>query len=68
MPYITNLATNATNINAKIDEIKTEIPSITNLATTTAGAAAENKTPNVSDLVIKADHDAEISEMVIRSS
>ena len=51
-PAITNLATNASP-NAKINEIKGEIPSITNLATTAALTTAENKIPNVSDLVKK---------------
>ena len=39
---ITKLATNAT-LNAKINEDKNEIPSITNLATTTVLTAVENK-------------------------
>ena len=52
MPDITNLATN-TNLNAKINNIKKETPSITNLATTAAFTTFENKIPNVSDLVQK---------------
>ena len=36
-----------------MNEVKIEIPSITNLAATTALIAAENKTPNVSDLLKK---------------
>ena len=47
---ILNLATK-TILNAKINEIKGEIPSITNLATTTALTAVENKIPIVSNLV-----------------
>ena len=39
MPDITNLVTNTT-LNAKINEVKGEIPSITNLAAT---AALNNK-------------------------
>ena len=35
MPDITNLASNTT-LNAKINDVKKEIPSITNLATTFA--------------------------------
>ena len=37
--------------------------SITNLATTAALTNVENKIPNVSDLVKKADYDAKISEI-----
>ena len=44
----------------KIDEIKGKIPSITGLATTAALTVVENKKPNVTDLVKKADHDAKI--------
>ena len=44
--YLTYLATKST-LNAKINEVKREIPSITNLATTTALTAVENKIPNV---------------------
>ena len=39
-------------------KLKKEIPDITNLVTTTALTAVENKIPNVSDLVKKADYDA----------
>ena len=38
-------------LNAKINEIKGKIPSITNLATTAALATVENKVPNVCDLI-----------------
>ena len=41
-------------------KLKKEIPSITNLATTVALTNVENKIPNVSDLVKKADYDAKI--------
>ena len=37
----------------KINEVKGEIPNITNLATTAALTAVENKIPNVSNLVKK---------------
>ena len=47
--YITNLATKTT-LNAKRNEIKAKISSITNLATTTALTGVENKTPDVSNL------------------
>ena len=63
---ITNLATNTT-LNAKINEIKKELPSITNLATTAALTTVEQqkvlKIPNVSDLVKKADYDTKILEI-----
>ena len=51
IPDSTILATNTT-LNAKLDEIKGKIPSITNLATTTI-TTVENETPNVSNLVKK---------------
>ena len=42
------------HFNAKINEVKGEIPSIaTTAATTSAITTAENKIPNVSDLVKK---------------
>ena len=49
------MTTNATNtiLNARINEVKWEIPSITNLATTTAFTATGNKMPNVNNLVKK---------------
>ena len=49
-----------TTINAKINEIRTEIPIIITLATTAALLTVENKILNVIDLVKKA---LEISEM-----
>ena len=52
IPSTINLATNA-SLNAKINEVKNEMPTITNLATTTALNAVENKIPNVSNLVKK---------------
>ena len=61
---ITNLASNA-SLNAKVNEVKGEIPSIANLTTTSALANDENRIPNVSDLVKRVDCDAKISEMEI---
>ena len=49
---ITTLPTNTTP-NVKINEAKNEIPSITNLATTTALTVVENRISNVSNLVKK---------------
>ena len=46
---INNLATTDA-LNAKINEVKNKIPSITNLATTIALTAVENNIPKVSDL------------------
>ena len=40
-----------------------KIPSITNLATTTALTAIENKIPNVSNLVKKTDYNTKVSEV-----
>ena len=57
IPDITNLATNTT-LNTKINEVKSEIPKITDLATTAALTAVEDKMPNVSDLVKKTKYDA----------
>ena len=62
IPDSTILATNTT-LNAKLDEIKGKIPSITNLATTTI-TTVENETPNVSNLVKKkTDYNTEVSEI-----
>ena len=47
--------------NAKINEIKREIPSINNLATNTALTAVENKIPNISNLVKKTDYNTKIN-------
>ena len=49
---ITNSATKTT-LNVRINEVKGEIPNITNLATITAIAAVENETPSVTSLVKK---------------
>ena len=62
IPRITNLATNA-SLNAKINEVKNKITSITKLATTIALTAVKNKIPNFSNLVKKADYDAEIKDI-----
>ena len=58
----TNTTFKATNttLNAEINEVKNEIPNITNLAETAALTTVENKIPNASDLVKKADYDSEI--------
>ena len=62
IPNITNLVTNTT-LNSKINEVKNEIPSIINLATTAAFNAVENKTPSVCNLVKKTDYNTKINEI-----
>ena len=47
--------------NAKVKHIEDKIPDITNLATTTALTAAENKRLNVINLVKKIDYNTKIS-------
>ena len=49
-------------INAKINEVKNKIPSINNLATTTALTAVANEITNLSDSV-KTDYNTKISEI-----
>ena len=61
---ITKVATNA-SLNTKINEVKGEIPSISNLATNAALTTVENKTPNISNLVPKkkkTDQNTKITE------
>ena len=58
IPSITNSATTA--LNTKINKVK-RIPNITNLATIAALTVVENKIPNVSNLVKKADYNRKIS-------
>ena len=43
--------------------MKAEIPSITNLATTTSPTVVENKIPDVSNLVKKIDYNTKIDEI-----
>ena len=59
---ITNLATNDF-LNAKTCEIKGEIPFISNLATTIAFTAIENKKRSISNLVKKTGYNTKISEI-----
>ena len=57
IPDITNLATNTT-LNAKINKVKNEIPSITNLTTTDFNAEineVKSKIPNISNLATNTD-------------
>ena len=44
-------------------KVKNEIPSISNLATTFALTAVENKIPSVSSSVMKTDYDTKITEI-----
>ena len=50
MPDVANVAIKTT-LNAKINQVNSEIPNITNLATSTDLTAVENKIPKVSNLV-----------------
>ena len=52
-----------TDYNAKITEIEGKRPSITGLATTSALNTDENKIPNTSHLVKKADYDSKLSDI-----
>ena len=52
-----------TTLNVKINDIKGELPSITNLATTATLTAVENKIPNISNLVKKTDYNPKINEI-----
>ena len=52
-----------TDYNAKITEIEGKRPSITGLATTSALNTDENKIPNISHLVKKADYDSKLSDI-----
>ena len=58
----TYLVTNASR-NGKRNDVKGEIPSITNLATIATLTIVENKIPNASDLVKRADYDAKIKDV-----
>ena len=59
---ITNLATNPA-FNAKINDFKGKIHSITNLSTTVALTTVEDKISNASDLVKKTDYNTKINEI-----
>ena len=61
LPDITNLATETIH-NTKINEVKTEVPSISGLATNSALTAVEYKIPNVSNLVKNTDYDTKVTE------
>ena len=58
---ITNSATKST-LDVKINEVKGEIPNITNLATITALTAVENEIPSVTSFVKKTDHNTKINK------
>ena len=55
MPDITDSATHASP-NANLNEVKGEIPCISNLATTAALTTVENKIPNADNLLKKTDY------------
>ena len=52
-----------TDLNAKITEIESKIPSITGLATNSALTAVKNKIPDVSSIVTKTDYDTLIADI-----
>ena len=52
-----------TDYNAKNKDIEDKVPDNTNLATTVALTAVEDKIPNTGDLVKKADYDTKMSEI-----
>ena len=61
------MITNA-SLNVKIDEVKVEIPFTNILGTTASLTTAENKTPNVSDLVKKVDFNGGIKDIKLNIS
>ena len=61
IPDIKNVSAN-TDLDDKINEVNNEIPNITNLTTTTALTAVEDKIRNVSNLVIKTYYNTKMSE------
>ena len=61
IPDIKNVSAN-TDLDDKINEVNYEIPNITNLTTTTALTAVEDKILNVSNLVIKTYYNTKMSE------
>ena len=54
-----------TDYDSKISDIESEIPNITGLATSTAFTAGENKIPNISNLVRKANSVAKLKLRLI---
>ena len=52
-----------TILNTKVNEVKTKIPCISGLAITSALIVAQNKIPNVSNLVKKAYYDTKVHEI-----
>ena len=62
MPDITNSATKTT-LNAKMNEVKAEIPNINNLAATITLTTVENKISDISNLVKKANYDTKVNEI-----
>ena len=62
---ITYLATNTT-LDAKINEVKGEIPRITHLATTNDLTSVKSKIPNVSNLVRKLTITQKLVKLIIK--
>ena len=63
IPDTSGLFKKKTDYNAKITEIQGKIPGIIGLATNTALTTVENKIPNISSLVKKADYNKKIIEI-----
>ena len=57
------LVVKKSDYNAKISEIEGKIPSISNLATTSALTTVENKIPSVSNLVKKTNYNTKITKI-----
>ena len=62
MPSTTNLVTTPA-LNAKINEVKDEIPNNNNLAIRSALTSVENKIPSVSNSVKKTDCNTKINQI-----
>ena len=52
-----------TSLNAKINEVKDEVPNITKLVTTNAPIAVKNEIPSVSSLVKKTDNNTKTNKI-----
>ena len=53
-----------TQLLAKINDVKGDLPNISDLATTSALTAFKNEIPSVSDLLKKTDNNTKLSEIV----
>ena len=67
IPDVSNLVKKS-YYNAKVGEIEGQIPSISDLTTTSTLTTVENKIPSISTLVKKADYDIKINELEKKNS